>query len=150
MDKLNELIGFGWPGSTVKIRAAPDAAPGDPWPGIEDSDAKMQTALDDLVEWADGVTPPTGAQVRAQIAAWQAAQPTQAELDAARKLLAANTAFDLADMKTTVDGFWILISALKSAGIPLGVPALDALDNDVAGKAGFVDLWKQRFESHLP
>ncbi len=60
-----------------------------------------------------------------------------------------NSAFDIADMKTTVDGFWILISAIKTANIPLGVAALDALSNDAAGKAGFIDLWKQRFKSYL-
>ncbi len=145
---LTALIEFTAAGSVKRVRRALDGIEGDPWPGIDAWDASAyQDALDTLVDW-DG-PPPTGAAVHGNIAAYLASIPTQAERAAAKKTLAANDAFDLADMKTTVDGLWILISAMKTAGIPLGVAALDALTNDATGKSGFVDLWKQRFESHI-
>ncbi len=145
---LTALIEFTAPGSIKSVGRALDGVEGDPWPGIDTWDADTyQDALDTLVVWAG--PPPTGAAVHGNIAAYLASIPTPAERAAAKKALAVNDAFDLADMKTTVDGLWILISAMKTNGIPLGVSSLDALTNDAAGKAGFTDLWKQRFESHL-
>ncbi len=76
MDNLNELLNYGWPACTVRIKPAPDAKPDDPWPGVETSNAKMQAALDNCVTWAAGITPPSASEVRAKISAWTAAKPT--------------------------------------------------------------------------
>lgn len=116
MDNLNNLINFVLPGSTDRIAAAPDAVPNDPWPGVEDTNGKMQTALDDLVTWQDGVTPPTGAVVRASIAAWQASIPTQAELDDLRREQQANDDLDMAVNKTVRDALWDMELRLRAAG----------------------------------
>lgn len=116
MDNLNNLINFVLPNSTARITAAPDAVPGDPWPDVENDDAKMQAALDDLVAWQDGVTPPTGAVVRSNIAAWQASIPTQVELDDLRREQQANDDLDMAVNKTVRDALWDMELRLRAAG----------------------------------
>lgn len=149
MIDLLGLINFTAVGSATAVKRAPNGVEGDPWPGIETWTAgDFQNAMDTLVVWT-GV-PLAGAAVHAQRESYVASLSTPQQQADWRKDSDANRVFDLADMRTTIDGLWIVISALKTASIPLNVPALDALTNDAAGKAGFINLWKQRYRSYLP
>ena len=86
MADLTEILNHGWPGAAVRVRRIravygesedPDTPPPlldeiDMWAGIEADDPTMQAALDWCVDWADGVAPPSAAEVRAAIAAAEA------------------------------------------------------------------------------
>lgn len=79
---LKELIDFTTPGATARVVRW--QGPNDMWEGIDTWDATdYQNALNALVTWHDGVTPPTGASVKGNIAAFNQANAA-ANQEAAR------------------------------------------------------------------
>lgn len=147
MIDLKALIDFTAPGSNVKVSRSPDGVEGDPWPGIDGwADADYQNALDTLVTWTDGVTPPTGAAVRADIAAWLASLPTQAELDEVARDLEANSQLDRAADKTIRDALWDMELRLRALGSASASPDIA----DAMTKADYTVVLKDAVKGYLP
>ena len=146
---LTALIEFTLPGSVARVTRSPEGIEADPWPDIGTwSNADYQNALDTLVTWADGVTPPAGAAVRANIAAWQASIPTQAELDELRREAEADRLLSRAADETFLDGHWITLRAMAAGGITVSVPAIaDAVaSND---RTAFNKFFHDQIKSRL-
>lgn len=87
MDNLSRVIRTNYPDYMQSItRWGDEAQTIDLWAGADASDSAMQTALDTCVTWADGVTPPTGAEVRAAIGGAELTMAKRPKIAATKKL----------------------------------------------------------------